>query len=104
MKNFVPIFALAFIALVLTSVGCNKSPGNKKLQGNWKSKDGTTRLKITDKQFELDNLAEDYFLKGDTIFTSFQGNLPYTKFVIQKLDDKQLNLFFPDSIAVEFSK
>lgn len=52
----------------------------------------------------MDNEAEDYFIKADTIFTSFEGNLPYTKFVIQKLDETQLNLVFPDSTAVEFSR
>jgi len=29
--------------------------------------------------------AEDYFVKGDTIYSSFQGNQPYSKFVIQPL-------------------
>jgi hypothetical protein len=64
-------------------------------------------LKITDKQFIMDNdeqNAEDYFTKGDTIFTSFEGNQPYTKFVIQKLDEHQLNLLYPDSVVVEFSR
>lgn len=89
---------------MLLTAACHKNEPNKKLQGNWKSKDSITSLKITDKQFTLDNEAEDYFLKGDTIFTSFEGNLPYTKFVIQKLDEKQLNLLFPDSVAVEFSR
>ncbi|AMR31455.1 hypothetical protein A0256_08475 [Mucilaginibacter sp. PAMC 26640] len=91
-------------ACILVSAACSQKPANKQLQGNWKSKDGSTHLKITSKQFSLDNESEDYFLKGDTIFTSFEGNLPYTKFVIQKLDDKQLSLGFPDSVAVEFSR
>jgi len=30
--------------------------------------------------------------------------LPYTKYVIQKLDDHQLNLFTPDSASVAFTK
>lgn len=89
---------------MLLTAACHKNESNKKLQGNWKSKDSITSLKITEKQFTLDNEAEDYFLKGDTIFTSFEGNLPYTKFVIQNLDEKQLNLLFPDSVAVEFSR
>jgi len=77
------------------------------LQGTWKSKDGKTTLKITSKQFTLDSespVPEDYFLKGDTIFTSFEGNQPYTRFVIQKLDDHEMELMFPDSVAIEFSR
>ena len=105
MKTYASTFILLACACVLLTAAChNNSQPNKKLQGSWKSKDGITNLKITDKQFTLDNEAEDYFLKGDTIFTSFEGNLPYTKFVIQKLDEKQLNLMFPDSVAVEFSR
>lgn len=104
MKTYTLTFIHVACALVLLTAACHKSQSNKKLQGTWKSKDGITSLKITDKQFTLDNEAEDYFLKGDSIFTSFEGNLPYTKFVIQKLDDNQLNLMFPDSVAVEFSR
>jgi len=51
-----------------------------------------------------ESIAEDYFLKGDTIFTSFQGNQPYTKFVIQKLDDRDMRLLGPDSVAVDYSR
>ena len=108
MKTYASTFIFLACACLLLTAAChnnnNNSQPNKKLQGSWKSKDGITTLKITDKQFTLDNEAEDYFLKGDTIFTSFEGNLPYTKFVIQKLDEKQLNLMFPDSVAVEFSR
>lgn len=104
MKNRIVIFLSTAVLVVILSSACNKSESNKKLHGNWRSKDGIIHLKITAKQFTLDQEPEDYFLKGDTIFTSFEGNLPYTKFVIQKLDDKQLNLFFPDSVAVEFTR
>jgi len=48
--------------------------------------------------------AEDYFVKGDTIYSSFQGNQPYSKFVIQKLDDHNLKLLSPDSTIMEFTK
>jgi hypothetical protein len=104
MKTYAKTYISLACACVLLSAACHKNEPNKKLQGSWKSKDGITNLKITDKQFTLDNEAEDYFLKGDTIFTSFEGNLPYTKFVIQKLDEKQLSLMFPDSVAVEFAR
>ncbi|RFZ83276.1 hypothetical protein DYU05_14160 [Mucilaginibacter terrenus] len=86
---------------------CHKNDSTSKIKGDWKSKDGTTTLKITDKQFTLDNespVPEDYFVKGDTIFTSFEGNQPYTRFVIEKADEKNLNLLFPDSVTVEFTR
>lgn len=84
---------------------CDKKQVNTKLQGNWVSKDKETTLKITAKKFIIDGdeqSAEDYFTKGDTIFTSFEGNQPYTKFVIQKLDEQSLKLIYPDSVLVEF--
>ena len=86
---------------------CEKRESNKKVQGDWKSKDASTTLKITDNKFIVDGdeqNAEDYFTKGDTIFTSFEGNQPYTKFVIQKLDAQHMNLLYPDSVLVEFSR
>ena len=49
-------------------------------------------------------IAEDYFMKGDTIYTSFEGNQPYTSFIIQKLDDHHLKLIGPDSVAMEYSR
>jgi len=110
MKNFALIAIYVVCAFALLAGACNtntKSPENKKLQGKWKSKDGETALEIDAKKFTLDNgepIPEDYFLKGDTILTSFEGNQPYTKFVIQKLDDHQLNLLFPDSVTVEFTR
>ena len=94
------VFALAVTA-------CSKKQSNKKLLGNWKAKNNETTLKITDTKFIIDNdeqSAEDYFTKDDTIFTSFEGNQPYTKFVIKKLDEQSLSLVYPDSVMVEFSR
>lgn len=81
------------------------SGSNPKLIGEWQAKDGS-KLKITSKTFtEADSPEpEDYFIKGDTIYTSFQGNLPYTKYAIKKLDDHNLELFTPDSVIVNYSK
>jgi hypothetical protein len=106
MKKYALIFIHLSCALVLLIEACS-SPAKNKLQGNWKSKDGSTKLKITDKGFTMDDgeaIAEDYFVKGDTIFTSFEGNKPYTAFLVQKLDDHYLKLMGPDSVAMEFSR
>lgn len=94
--------------LMLLSVACSGNKAGKtdsKLIGVWKSKADGSLLKITDKHFTMESDApdaEDYFVKGDTIFTSFEGNLPYTKYTIIKLDDHALQLFTPDSTKVEF--
>ena len=101
--------ALTYIMLaaVITLAACDKKQDNKKLQGNWVSKNKETTLKITPKKYIMDGdeqSAEDYFTKGDTIFTSFEGNQPYTKFVIKKLDEQNLNLIYPDSVLIEFSR
>ncbi len=69
--------------------------------------DGATMLKITNKAFTLDSdspIAEDYFVKQDTIYTSFQGALPYSKFVIKHVDEHQLKLEYPDSALVVFNR
>lgn len=81
------------------------SGANPKLIGEWHAKDGS-KLKITAKTFtDADSPEpEDYFVKGDTIYTSFQGNLPYTKYTIKKLDEHSLDLFTPDSVMVEYAK
>lgn len=81
------------------------SGGNTKLIGDWHAKDGS-KLKITDKTFtEADSPEpEDYFVKGDTIYTSFQGNLPYTKYAVEKLDEHSMVLFTPDSVVMEYAK
>ena len=94
------------VACVFLMASCS-NPVKRKLKGNWHSKDGVTKLNITEKDFTLDDgegIAEDYFLKGDTIFTSYQGNEPYTNFVVQKLDEHYLKLMGPDSVAVEYSR
>jgi hypothetical protein len=106
MKKYILIFLHVACAFALLIVACT-NPVKSKLKGNWHSKDGSVKLNITDKNFTLDDgeaIAEDYFIKGDTVFTSFQGNQPYTSFVVQKLDDHYLKLMGPDSVAVEYSK
>jgi hypothetical protein len=93
--------------LMLLSVACSHNKSNPKLIGVWISKKDGSKLKITPKQFTMESDApdaEDYFVKGDTIFTSFEGNLPYTKYAIKQLDEHSLKLFTPDSTTVEFSK
>jgi len=87
MKKYALIFVHVACALVLLIVACS-SPVKNKLKGNWHSKDGVTKLNITEKDFTMDDgeaIAEDYFVKGDTIFTSFQGNQPYTRFAVKKI-------------------
>ena len=106
MKKYALIFVHVACAFVLLIVACS-GPVKNKIQGKWRSKDGVTKLNITEKGFALDDgeaIAEDYFMKGDTIFTSFQGNQPYTNFVVQKLDDHYLKLMGPDSVAMEYSR
>ena len=105
------IYIILASLLMLLSVACSHNKAGKttdpKLIGVWKSKTDGSLLKITAKQFTMESDApdpEDYFVKGDTIFTSFEGNLPYTKYAILKLDDHALKLFTPDSTSVEFTK
>ncbi|MBL4678912.1 MAG: hypothetical protein JKY70_22375 [Mucilaginibacter sp.] len=109
MKTIAPVFVCFACAILLGMSACNTNKSDKRLQGTWKSKDGSITLKITDKQFTMEEgvspIPEDYFMKADTIFTSFEGNQPYTKFVIKKLDDHNLSLIMPDdSVAVDFTK
>lgn len=106
MKTFALIFVHVACAFILLSAACSDN-GKNKLQGNWHSKDGSAQLKITDKEFTVMNdspIPEDYFVKGDTIFTSFEGSQPYTRFVIQKLDGNNLTLLYPDSVSIEFQR
>lgn len=106
MNNLALIFVHAACAVLLLTAACSKS-SNKKLQGQWKEKNGNSELKITEKKFSLDGgeaEAEDYFMKGDTIFTSFEGAQPYTKFVVKKVDEHTLQLLGPDSVKMEFSR
>jgi hypothetical protein len=107
MKKFALIFVHIASASVLITAACSYSPVKNKLQGSWHSKDGSVKLAITDKSFTMDDgegIAEDYFIKGDTVFTSFQGNQPYTQFVVQKVDEHYLKLMGPDSVAVEYNR
>lgn len=106
MTKYTLIFRCSACALVLLLAACSHA-GKGKLQGTWKSKAGEAPLKITDKKFVIDSdesLAEDYFVKADTIFTSFQGNQPYSKFIVQQLDEHTLRLLSPDSLVMEFSR
>ncbi len=106
MKRYALIFVHVAGAFLLLAGACS-NPVKSKLKGNWHSKDGGTKLNITDKEFMMDDgeaIPEDYFIKGDTIFTSFEGNQPYTKFVVQKLDEKYLKLMGPDSVAMEYTR
>jgi hypothetical protein len=94
----------AVCVAVLLIASCSNSHKGK-LQGDWKLKSGDTKLKITASKFAMDSdleYAEDYFVKGDTIFTSFEGNQPYTKFIVQNLDEHDLKLLSPDSTVMEF--
>ncbi|MDB5132022.1 MAG: hypothetical protein JWR02_1771 [Mucilaginibacter sp.] len=104
MKRYI-LSLYAGFALILSVTACSDSVKTK-LKGSWRSKDGLTRLNITEKGFIMDDeaFAEEYFLKGDTIFTSFQGNQPYTSFIVQKLDDHYLKLLGPDSVAIEYGR
>jgi len=106
MKTLALIFIHIVIAAILVMASCT-GKAKSKLKGEWRSKDGATMLKITDKQFTMSSdspVPEDYFVKGDTIYTSFQGNQPYSKFVMVNLDEHQLKLMYPDSSLMEFSR
>ncbi len=106
MKTLALIFIHVVIAAILVTASCS-GPVKGKLKGEWRSKDGQTILSITNKQFTMNSdspVPEDYFLKDDTIYTSFEGNQPYSKFVVVKLDEHQLKLMYPDSSLMEFSR
>jgi hypothetical protein len=106
MNKYLLILVHVACASILVTAACS-DPLKNKLQGKWQSKDGAVKLNITDKSFTMDDgeaLAEDYFVKGDTILTSYEGNQPYTSFVVQKLDEHSLKLMGPDSVAVEYSR
>ena len=105
-KKYLLLFVYIAVALVLVISACS-GPVKNKLQGKWQSKDGSVKLNITDKSFTMDDgeaIPEDYFTKDDTGFTSFQGNQPYTTFIVQKLDDHHLKLMGPDSVAVDYTR
>jgi uncharacterized protein (DUF2147 family) len=104
MKTFLLVFIHIACACVLLSAACSSSEKSN-LKGKWRTKDGSAHLEITGKQFILTEdapVTEDYFVKGDTIFTSFEGSQPYSKFVIQNLEEHNLKLLYPDSVTVEF--
>ena len=106
MKNNTLVVVYTLIALVFTA--CTSNPVNRKLEGTWQSKDRATKLIITDKGFTTEEdgkpVTEDYFVKKDTIYTSYEGSRPYTTFYIKNLDDHKLILLYPDSDVVEFSR
>lgn len=107
MKNLVLILVHLLGAAALFFGAC-ANPAQNKLKGEWQSKAEGIRLSISGNKFTENTgaspVTEDYFMKGDTIFTSFEGNLPYTKFVIQQLDDHHLKLLYPDSVLILFTR
>jgi len=106
MKNLALVLVHVATASVLLAVACSQ-PVKNKLQGKWTSKDGNTKLQISEKNLTMDNdavIPEYYFLKGDTIYTSYEGHSPYTKFVVQKLESNNLTLVADDSTSMEFSR
>jgi len=106
MNKIALIVIHAGCAFMLITAACS-NPVKDKLQGKWHSKDGAVKLNITGTTFTMDDgeaIAEEYYIKGDTVFTSYQGNEPYTGFLVKKLGDHNLTLIGPDSIAVEYSR
>ncbi len=104
MKKTYLILVVVAVGVVVISA-CNPSTGKAKFLGKWHSQDQKTNLKITAKEFVLDEgepIAENYFVKGDSLFTSYEGSQPYTKFVVKNLTDKSMTLIYPDSTAVRF--
>ncbi|MEX8547645.1 MAG: hypothetical protein V5804_08595 [Mucilaginibacter sp.] len=104
-KNSILLLLLFF----LIAFGCRQQTSAKnKIRGKWHSADGKTRLTITQKEFTLNEgeepIAESYFVKGDSIFTSYEGSQPFTKFVIKNVSDKTLTLVYPDSTSVNFMR
>ncbi len=104
-KNSYLLFAV-IVSGAIVFYGCNPSAEKNKLVGKWHSQDKKISLKITAKEFMLDEgqepIAENYFVKGDTIFTSYEGAEPFTKFAIKDLTANSLTLIYPDSTAVKF--
>src|ERR1700753_4372315 len=104
MKNYLLIFIHLACAIMLVTGACSNSLKSK-LEGNWKSKDGHGNLKVTNKSVYMDSdEAEDYVVKGDTLLTSYQGNQPYTPFLIRQLDEHNLKLLSPDSVLMEYTR
>ena len=105
MKNVALITIHIWAAASLCWIAaCSSNTANKKLEGEWLATDGS-KLHITTKKFAMgEDEEEDYFVKGDTIYTSFEGNLPYTKFALKGVDDHTLKIVGPDSVAMEYNK
>ena len=106
MKNLLLIFVHVACGFVLLMAACSGSTKSK-LKGNWHSKDGSIKLKITSKEVITNNdtsAAEQYTIQEDTIMTSFEGNRPFTKLVIQNLDNSNMKLQYPDSVSIEFTR
>lgn len=104
MKKTHLILAATAVGIVVIAA-CKSSAANKKLLGKWHSADHKTKLEVTAKDFILDEgepIAEGYFAKGDTLFTSYEGSQPYTKFLVKNLTDKSMTLVYPDSTSVSF--
>ena len=104
MKKTYLILAITAVGVVVLAA-CRSSSANKKLLGKWHSEDQKTKLEVTAKAFILDEgepLAESYFTKGDTLFTSYEGSEPYTKFVVKNLTGKSMTLIYPDSTSINF--
>jgi hypothetical protein len=104
MKNAGNLFL--FLATSSVVFGCS-SPVKSKLKGNWRSTDGVTKLKISDKEFSLEDgetIPKNYSLKKDTIYTSFQENEPSDSFVVEEVDDHHLTLLGSDSVAMEYNR
>lgn len=103
-KNY--LFFLILILFPVLFSSCKNKTVKNKIIGSWHSENKKTGLKITAKEFTLNEdgepIAENYFLKGDTLFTSYEGTAPFTKFVIKDLSDKSLTLVYPDSTLIKF--
>lgn len=105
MKKLLLISVHLLTAGILLSVACSDHPVNQ-LKGHWISADGKINLEVTDNTFAVgeNQVAEDYFVKDDTIYTSFEGNQPYTKYTISTLNSNHLTLINPDSEAIDFNR
>ena len=104
MKNTGHIFL--FLAASSIMLGCS-SPVKNKLKGNWRSTGGVTKLKISDKEFSLEDgetIPKNYSLKKNTIYTSFHDNEPIDSFVVAEVDDHHLKLVGADSVSMEYNR
>ncbi len=98
-------FVAVFLLLLVCGACKQQFSAKNKIRGKWLSEDGKTGLTITQKEFTLNEgepIAESYFVKDDSIFTSYEGSRPCTKFVIKNLSDKSFTLVYPDSTLVNF--